>query len=76
MASGAIEEVSKKQQAEYEAVWDRAKRIIAERPARRRKNSRSPDIWQFRVVEKEATRLQEQLAALARDLGIEPDISL
>ena len=75
MPVGSITEVSKKQQAEYEAVWERAKRIIAERPARRRKNSRSPDIWQFRVVEKEAKRLQEQSAALARDLGIEADNS-
>lgn len=75
MASGSIDD-SKETQAEWEAarpVWDRAKRIIAERPTRRRKNSRSPEIWQFRKGEKEAERLQKKLATLARELGIESD---
>jgi len=77
MASGSIDD-SKETQAEYEAarpVWERAKRIIAERPSRRRKNSRSPEIWQFRKVEEEARQLQETLVRLARDLGIKSDVS-
>lgn len=77
MASGSIDD-SKETQAEWEAarqVWERAKKIIAERPFRRRKNSRSPEIWQFREVEKMAKRLYEQSATLARELGIESDIS-
>ena len=70
------DEDKKRYNAEYEAarpVWERAKRIIAERPTRRRKNSRSPEIWQFREVEKEAKALRWQLESLARELGIEPD---
>ena len=77
MAGGTIDD-SKETQAEWEAarpVWERAKKIIAERPSRRRKNSRSPEIWQFREVEKMAKRLQVQSATLARELGIESDIS-
>ena len=75
MASGSIDD-SKETQAEYEAarpVWERAKRITAERPTRRRKNSRSPDIWQFREVQGEAGMLRWQLESLARELDIEPD---
>lgn len=68
-------EEEKKASLEARQVWDRAKRIIAERPVRRRKNSRSPEIWQFREVEKEAERLQKKLATLVRELRIEPDNS-
>ena len=61
-------------EAEFEAarpVWEKAKKILAQRPARRHKNSARPEIWQFRSRELEAARLQSQLQKLARELGIE-----
>ncbi len=60
--------------AEFEAarpVWKKAKEILDERSARRRKNSVHPEIWQFRDKEREAEKLYKQLAVLASELGIE-----
>ena len=67
-------EENKRIDAELRAVrpvWERAKKILDERPARHRKNSVHPEIWQFFDKEREAANLRRQLEALARELGIE-----
>ncbi len=73
MGNGQEQKVTKAEIEAVKQVWEKARKIIAERPACRRKNSRSPEIWQCLQIEQEAKALRWQLESLARELGIEPD---
>jgi len=73
MGNGQEQKVTKAEIEAVKQVWEKARKIIAERPARRRKNSRSPEIWQRLQIEQEAKTLRWQLESLAREIGIEPD---